>query len=300
MNFRSCQYFLTVCEEGTINAAARKLYISQQSLSHHIRRMEEELGVQLFHRGNPLALTESGRSVQKMSRAVLDAYQQMFTELSVCKGMAPKELTVGVLDFGLPKFMLQLIEMFLNKYPDVLIQTKEIPPGGPLPRDIPLFIGARELDAGFKCRVLITDRLGVSVADALLKKLYGPHWQERKAMLEAGELTALVGCPFLRHQDTPFQRLQDMAYEVSGFYPEHLPVRGSFQALAMMCAQGQGALIAPMERLQIEDGLLPCYPISTMPERIPTAYLCRRADAVLSIYAQHFWEITVRYFKGRQ
>ena len=33
MNFRTCKYFLTVCELGTINAAARKLFISQQSLS---------------------------------------------------------------------------------------------------------------------------------------------------------------------------------------------------------------------------------------------------------------------------
>ncbi len=48
MNFRTCKYFLTVCELGTINAAARKLFISQQSLSQHIRKLEAELKVQLF------------------------------------------------------------------------------------------------------------------------------------------------------------------------------------------------------------------------------------------------------------
>ena len=53
MNFRTCKYFLTVCELGTINAAARKLFISQQSLSQHIRKLEAELKVQLFHRDNP-------------------------------------------------------------------------------------------------------------------------------------------------------------------------------------------------------------------------------------------------------
>ena len=60
MNFRTCKYFLTVCELGTINAAARKLFISQQSLSQHIRKLEAELGVQLFHRDNPLVLTQAG------------------------------------------------------------------------------------------------------------------------------------------------------------------------------------------------------------------------------------------------
>ena len=43
MNFRSCSYFLTVCEMGNISAAARKLYISQQSLSQHIHKLEEEI-----------------------------------------------------------------------------------------------------------------------------------------------------------------------------------------------------------------------------------------------------------------
>lgn len=47
MNFRTCKYFLMVCDMGTINAAARKLYISQQSLSEHMRKLEKELGVQI-------------------------------------------------------------------------------------------------------------------------------------------------------------------------------------------------------------------------------------------------------------
>ena len=40
MNFRTLQYFLTVAEERSITRAAKKLYISQQSLSSHIAKLE--------------------------------------------------------------------------------------------------------------------------------------------------------------------------------------------------------------------------------------------------------------------
>ena len=82
MNFRTCKYFLTVCELGTINAAARKLFISQQSLSQHIRKLEAELGVQLFHRDNPLVLTQAGQCVKKAAQTVLDTMEQMEKEIA--------------------------------------------------------------------------------------------------------------------------------------------------------------------------------------------------------------------------
>ena len=51
MNFRNLHYFLMVAEEKNITHAAQRLYISQQSLSGHIAKLEEELGVPLFERG---------------------------------------------------------------------------------------------------------------------------------------------------------------------------------------------------------------------------------------------------------
>ena len=89
MNFRSCKYFLTVCEMGTINAAARRLYISQQSLSQHIRKLETEVGAQLFHRDNPLTLTPAGEAVKRAAQTVLDTLDQMQREIAVCQAGAP-------------------------------------------------------------------------------------------------------------------------------------------------------------------------------------------------------------------
>ena len=64
MNFRNLQYFLAAAEEKNFTHAARRLYISQQSLSGHVAKLEEELGVPLFERGPELKLTYAGERFQ--------------------------------------------------------------------------------------------------------------------------------------------------------------------------------------------------------------------------------------------
>lgn len=44
------QYFLTVLETGSINAAARRLYVASSAISRQIARLESELGTALFDR----------------------------------------------------------------------------------------------------------------------------------------------------------------------------------------------------------------------------------------------------------
>lgn len=296
MNFRSCKYFLTVCEMGTINAAARKLYISQQSLSQHIRRMEDEVGAQLFHRDNPLVLTEAGKCVQRAAQTVLAAMEQMDREIAGCLGTVPRQLTIGLLDYGTPEFLPTIIDLFMKKEPDITLQTRELMPGEPLPKDIHLFISARELGAEYKCEVIIADRLGVCVSDDLLKKVYGAQWRERRERLKQGELSALEGCPFMQHRNTPLQRLQDMAFQNNNFTPNYLRVMGSVSAFSRMCANGQGAMVTMIGHARQEQGAPACYPIPNMPEQIPTAFICCRANEALSAPAQQFLEITRRYF----
>ena len=53
---------MEICKFGSISQAAGSLFISQQGLSSAIRRLEQELGCDLFYRkGNSLVLTEHGQ-----------------------------------------------------------------------------------------------------------------------------------------------------------------------------------------------------------------------------------------------
>lgn len=50
MNLKQAHYIRTIAQEGSITAAAKKLYISQPSLSQMLKQVEAELGVSLFDR----------------------------------------------------------------------------------------------------------------------------------------------------------------------------------------------------------------------------------------------------------
>ena len=53
MNQRSLLYFLTTAEERNMTQAAKKLFISQQTLSSAIQRLEKEYHTQFFPPGSP-------------------------------------------------------------------------------------------------------------------------------------------------------------------------------------------------------------------------------------------------------
>ena len=297
MNFRSFRYFLTVCEMGTINAAARKLYISQQSLSQHIRKMEEELGCQLFHRDNPLVLTEAGRCVEATARTVLGALNQMQARLGQLQGSRTSELTIGMLDYGTPDFVPPLIDLFLRSEKGVMLKTREIAPGDPLPPDIPLFFSARELGGGYRSEVLFSDKLVVCLTDELLRRTYGKLWREHKTALSQGDLSALTGCPFLQHRNTPLQPLSEMAFQQNHFKPDYLPIMGTTSMLSRLCIEGQAAIVSFLGQADHELRGVNAYLLKNIPESLPAGYICYRADTVLPGAAQSFLNITRRYFK---
>ena len=67
---------LTVCEQGSFTAAAEELSLTQPAVSHHIRQLEEEWNIRIFHRKRGSLLpTESGKTAIRYAKraAALDA-----------------------------------------------------------------------------------------------------------------------------------------------------------------------------------------------------------------------------------
>ena len=72
MDLKQLRYFTTVAEEGTISAAAKKLFMSQPPLSTQMKLLEQELGCSLFVRGQKhIRLTETGRLLYDRAQTLL-------------------------------------------------------------------------------------------------------------------------------------------------------------------------------------------------------------------------------------
>lgn len=82
MELRVLQYFLAVAREQSVSGAAEYLHLSQPTLSRQLKDLEEELGKQLFIRGNrKITLTDEGMTLRKRAEEIMDLVKKTKDEI---------------------------------------------------------------------------------------------------------------------------------------------------------------------------------------------------------------------------
>ncbi len=127
MTLRIYQYVVTLAEESNFTKAAKKLYISQPSLSQIIRREEERLGFDLFNRTqNIITPTQLGLEYIKWAKIILNLSSKMHNRLECIAFNDTQIINIGILPecsaFILPKPLKQ----FREKFPNAIIKIVEL------------------------------------------------------------------------------------------------------------------------------------------------------------------------------
>ncbi|MDD3403490.1 MAG: LysR family transcriptional regulator [Hespellia sp.] len=134
MEYQRIKYFITAAQAGSFSAAAKKLFISPQSVAKQIGLMEEELGVQLFDRvGRNVILNEAGKFALVKFRTVdtvLDDAIRSVRAFSETKG---EKIRIGFFH-ALPKKSLitPVINSILTELPDIGLQLEMVDLGDTL------------------------------------------------------------------------------------------------------------------------------------------------------------------------
>lgn len=83
MTRRHLEIFIAVAEEGSMTAAAKRLYIAQPTVSQCIKDLEGEQEVQVFERiGKHLYLTREGETLLSYARHIMALYREMEQQLT--------------------------------------------------------------------------------------------------------------------------------------------------------------------------------------------------------------------------
>src|SRR5579862_5785143 len=129
MDLRQLSYFVATAEEGGIRAAARRLHIAQPQVSHALRRLEGELGVELMQRSpRGIELTAEGFELLAHGRDILHRVDQARSALRQMAEPGSSALRIGVMAGVLSagELLAPILTAYREAHPDVAVQLEDL------------------------------------------------------------------------------------------------------------------------------------------------------------------------------
>jgi LysR family transcriptional regulator, transcriptional activator of nhaA len=238
LNFHHLRYFWVVAREGSVSRAARKLGITQPTISGQLAELADQLGEPLFRReGRNLALTEVGEAIARIADEIFALGEQV---VEVARGKVsdrPLRLVIGISD-SVPKYVAhRILEPAFEAR--VQVTCREGPPA--------------ELLAELKRHaidVVIADAPshGHGTHDHLLGECGMAVWGSRRLAgeLRVGFPRSLDGAPFLLPStNTGFRRELDAWFVARKITPRVVGEFDDDALLTVAAESGAGLYAAP-------------------------------------------------------
>lgn len=293
MNIKHAQYMLTVLKEGSITAAAKKLYISQPSLSQMIKLVENTLGTPIFNRStDPITLTYAGEKYIEAAKKILTINDNLIKEIEEINHEEHGTIKLGIPVQRAMQIMPYVLPRFYAKYPHVKVDVRE---SGSANTE------AAVLDGNVDLACLTT---------------YPKHEELNYILIEEEELVLLTsrnsqlakripsGTPIsiTEAKNEKFisskvghsvRDTQDRLFVTYDIQPEILMETSSIEVGKRTAIACDAVMICPINYIEMTPELHPgccVYPIQGIEQR-RSFYVCHRKELYLTKYMKDFIEI---------
>ena len=293
MNIKHAQYMLTVLKEGSITAAAKKLYISQPSLSQMIKLVENTLGTPIFNRStDPITLTYAGEKYIEAAKKILTINDNLIKEIEEINHEEHGTIKLGIPVQRAMQVMPYVLPRFYAKYPHVKVDVRE---SGSANTE------AAVLDGNVDLACLTT---------------YPKHEELNYILIEEEELVLLTsrnsqlakrirsGTPIsiTEAKNEKFisskvghsvRDTQDRLFVTYDIQPEILMETSSIEVGKRTAIACDAVMICPINYIEMTPELHPgccVYPIQGIEQR-RSFYVCHRKELYLTKYMRDFIEI---------
>mgnify|MGYP002341923429 FL=1 len=126
MTLTQLRYVIAIADTGSMNEAARELFIAQPSLSQAMRELEEEIGITIFNRSNRgVMITPEGEEFLGYARAVVDQYR-LVEDRYIEKKNSKKRFSVSMQHYSFAvKAFVEMVKQFgMDEYEFAVHETK--------------------------------------------------------------------------------------------------------------------------------------------------------------------------------
>ena len=120
MDIRVLEYFLAVAREESITKAAKALSMTQPPLSRQLKELEDELGKQLFIRGNKkVTLTEEGILLRKRAEELIELMEKTKEEIRSSEERIHGTVLIGAGESDAVSFLARTARRLQMSHPDI-------------------------------------------------------------------------------------------------------------------------------------------------------------------------------------
>ncbi|UPK75079.1 LysR family transcriptional regulator [Nocardioidaceae bacterium SCSIO 66511] len=144
---------VAVAREGSVTAAAESLHYAQPSVSHHLGRLEAELGVPLVQRaGRGIRITDAGRLLVERAEEILGRIDAAHAEIDAYAGLRVGSVRLAAFPSALAAVVPGAVARFGAEHPALTVELTEAEPPEALHRlragDIDVALVFEHDDAG--------------------------------------------------------------------------------------------------------------------------------------------------------
>lgn len=312
MDLQSLYYFQEVAKDLNITKTAARLYISQQTLSNHIKRLEEYFETPLLYRKPKLSLTYAGEFVLNFSNYVSNKERNLNDVM-----MDIKNIDKGLLRFGASVMRTGLVfshilELFSEKFPNVELRISNLNSQACLEGiqngnlDTALLLVRHDDEKNFDKELnyihLINEQIYLCVTDKILRECYGDEAEHLKEISKNGaKLVNFSKLPFAMLNNNMGKTI-DLCFNEAGFIPEVRAVSSNLQITSTFGLRGLAAcfvsktsMLASTSDFDRKD--LNFFPLLLEDKVLSQeCFLVHRKDRYLSQYTKLFIDLVVKFF----
>ena len=310
MDIISLYYFKELTQDLNMTKTAARLFISQQTLSNHILRLETEFKTQLFYRKPKLMLTDSGRHMLMFAKTVLTERKNFEDKLADIETEGR-----GIIRFGasylrsssclphvLPTFTTQFPKVSIHLTDSTSAKLQQLLLDGEL--DLALSVLNDHLPS-LSTTLILADQIYLCISDQLLQKYYGAQAEQLKEKSVAGARVA-------DFKELPYFVLSTpnilgitiaKCFEEADYAPYIYFSTTSTGLAPQICTNGLAACFLSQMNLNNNPALLEqnvnIFPLLYEDKPVyHNLYLAHHAKQYLTKYMLYFMELLKEYFSS--
>lgn len=259
MNWNQLQYIVTTAQEKSISKAAKKLFISQPSLTLSIQNLEKELGVTIFERTRgALALTYAGQLYYDWALNTLHSREQLDARIGDIKEQASHQIRLGISPHRSTILLPSILPDFYAQFPKSELRIEERPTyqlrSLMEEEKLDLIIDVPHPDTlNYQNILLAQEHLVLAVPDSFMKKLPEISPEANMITIDPSKVTdksvnlqSLSELPFFMMAEPQNLAAQSRRiYESAGFFPRTRLVCSNISTALDLVKSQLGVVLAP-------------------------------------------------------